>query len=92
MWVHFSNVAILGSLGATLLALGLFLYLSHSQTSDTSEMVDNTRPGHVIANSRLIRMAIFLIANALIASCAVFSVVMFFTIPIDFIRVLQTNY
>lgn len=73
--VHFSNVAVLGSLGATLLALGLFLYLSHSQTSDESEMVDNSRPGTVIANSRLIRMAIFLLANTLIASCAVFSVV-----------------
>lgn len=75
VFIPFSNVAMLGSLGATLLALVLFLYLSHSQMSDTSELVDNNRAGHVIANSRLIRMAIFFIANTLIASCAVFSVV-----------------
>lgn len=43
--------------------------------SETSELVDDNRAGHVIANSRLIRMAIFFIANTLIASCAVFSVV-----------------
>lgn len=81
LFIFSSNFAVLGSLGATLLALGLFLYLSHSRTSDSCEMVDNTRPGYVIANSRLIRMAIFLIANTLIASCAVFSVVMYTDIP-----------
>lgn len=67
----------LGSLSATLLSLVLFLYLSHAQMSDTSELVDNNGTGHVIANSRLIRLAIFLITNTLIASCAVFSVVNF---------------
>lgn len=63
-----------GSLGATLLSLGLFLYLSHSQTSESSQLGSNS-PGQVIQNSRLIRLAIFLVSNTLTATCAVFSVV-----------------
>lgn len=63
-----------GSLGATILSLGLFLYLSHLQTSESTQL-GRSAPGQVIANSRIIRMAIFLIANTLIATCAVFSVV-----------------
>lgn len=42
--------------------------------SNESEL-DNNGPGHVIINSRLIRLAMFLVSNTLIASCAVFSVV-----------------
>lgn len=68
------NVAVFGSLGATFLSLGLFLYLSHLQTSEASQL-GRSAPGQIIANSRLIRLAIFLISNTLIATCAVFSVV-----------------
>lgn len=71
---HRRNIAVFGSLGATLLSLGLFLYLSHLQTSEASQLGRNA-PGQAIANSRLIRLAIFLISNTLIATCAVFSVV-----------------
>lgn len=91
LFTYFSNFAVLGSLGATLLALGLFLYLSHSRTSDFCEMVDSMRPGYVIANSRLIRMAIFLIANTLIASCAVFSVVKYRYSIVSFSNFIDVN-
>lgn len=68
------NIVVYGSLGATLLSLGLFLYLSHLQTSESSQL-GRSAPGQAIANSRIIRLAIFLISNTLIATCAVFSVV-----------------
>lgn len=68
------NFAVYGSLGATLTSLGLFLYLSHSETSESSQL-GRSAPGQIIANSRIIRMATFLISNTLIATCAVFSVV-----------------
>lgn len=68
------NIALFGSLGATILALGLFLYLSHLQTSESSQL-GRSAPGQIIANSRLIRLAIFLISTTLIVICAVFSVV-----------------
>lgn len=67
-------MSVFGSLSATLLALGLFLYLSHSQASELSELGRDSN-GQIIQNSRLIRLAIFLISNTLIATCAVFSVV-----------------
>lgn len=73
--IHFNrNFAVYGSLGATLMALGLFLYLSHLQTSESTQL-GRSAPGQIIANSRIIRMATFLISNTLIAICAVFSVV-----------------
>lgn len=68
----------IGSLGATALTLGLFLYLSHLQVSESSQL-GRSLPGQVIANSRIIRLTIFLISNTLIATCAVFSVVSLFT-------------
>lgn len=40
--------------------------------------IGHSGPRYVIVNSRLIRLAIFLISNTLIAVCAVFSVVSFF--------------
>ncbi|XP_031622871.1 adenylate cyclase type 2 isoform X2 [Contarinia nasturtii] len=70
------NIALFGSIGATIVALGLFLYLSHLQTSESSQL-GRSAPGQVIANSRLIRLAIFLISTTLIAICAVFSVINF---------------
>lgn len=69
-----SNIVVLGSLGATIIVLGLFLYLSHYQMSEMSAP-GNDGPGQVIAGSRFIRMGIFLITIALIATCCVFSVV-----------------
>lgn len=70
----FSNVALLGSLGACAISLGIFLYLSHSQLGESSSPGSHG-PGQVIANSRPLRMAIFFITIALIAAFAVFSVV-----------------
>lgn len=77
------NVAVLGSLGATLIVLGLFLYLSHAQMSESSPL-GNNGPGQAIANSRSIRLAIFLISNILISACAVFSVINFVDYENDF--------
>ena len=37
----------------------------------------NNGPGQVIASTRSLRLAIFLVSVSLIASCAVFSVVIF---------------
>lgn len=71
---YIRNISVYGSLSATLLSLGLFLYLSHSQASESSQLGRNSS-GQIIQNSRLIRLAIFLISNTLIATCAVFSVV-----------------
>lgn len=71
-----TNVAVLGSLGASLIALGLFLYLSHSQMSESASP-GNNGPGQVIAASRTLRLAIFLISNTLISACSVFSVINF---------------
>lgn len=68
-----------GSLCATAMALILFLYLSHLQTSESTQL-GRSAPGQIIANSRIIRLAIFLISNTLIAVCAVFSVVSFYQI------------
>lgn len=67
-------MAVLGSLGATLIALSLFLYLSHAQMAESSEM-ENNGPGNIIVNSRIIRMCIFSLSTMFIAACAVFSVV-----------------
>ncbi|XP_052891398.1 adenylate cyclase type 2 [Anopheles moucheti] len=71
-----SNVVVIGSLSATAVALGLFLYLSNYQMSNISPP-GNNGPGQVIAASRGLRLAIFLIATALVASCAIFSVINF---------------
>lgn len=70
-------MVVYGTLGATLLSLGLFLYLSHLQTSESTQL-GRSAPGQIIGNSRIIRLAIFLISNTLIAVCAVFSVVRLF--------------
>ncbi|XP_058835255.1 adenylate cyclase type 2 isoform X3 [Topomyia yanbarensis] len=71
-----SNVVVIGSLSATTVALGLFLYLSNYQMSEMSPP-GNSGPGQVIAASRTLRIAIFLISTALIAACAIFSVINF---------------
>ncbi|XP_065078953.1 adenylate cyclase type 2 isoform X2 [Ochlerotatus camptorhynchus] len=71
-----SNVVVIGSLSATTVALGLFLYLSNHQMSDLSSP-GTTGPGQVIAANRSLRIAIFLISTALIAACAIFSVINF---------------
>ncbi|EDS33773.1 adenylate cyclase [Culex quinquefasciatus] len=71
-----SNVVVIGSLSATAVALGLFLYLSNYQMSELSPP-GNNGPGQVIAASRTLRIAIFLISTSLIAACAIFSVINF---------------
>ncbi|XP_053675122.1 adenylate cyclase type 2 [Anopheles nili] len=71
-----SNVVVIGSLSATTVAIGMFLYLSNYQMSNLSPP-GNNGPGQIIAASRGLRLAIFLIATALIASCAIFSVINF---------------
>ena len=40
-----------------------------------STTTDRNGPGQVVASSRYLRLAIFIIANILISACAVFSVV-----------------
>lgn len=70
-------MTVLGSLGATSLSLGLFLYLSHSRMFEKLG-IGHSGPRYVIINSRLFRLAIFLISSTLIAVCAVFSVVSLF--------------
>ncbi|XP_055628937.1 adenylate cyclase type 2 isoform X2 [Toxorhynchites rutilus septentrionalis] len=71
-----SNVVVVGSLSATAVALSLFLYLSNYQMSDLSPPGANGS-GQVIAASRPLRIAIFLISTALVAACAIFSVINF---------------
>ncbi|XP_062560157.1 adenylate cyclase type 2 isoform X2 [Armigeres subalbatus] len=71
-----SNVVVIGSLSATTVTLGLFLYLSNHQMSDLSS-TDSNGPGQVIAANRSLRIAIFIISTALIAACAIFSVINF---------------
>lgn len=65
---------VLGSAGASGISLSIFLYLSHYQMSEESPP-GNDGPGQVIAGSRSLRLAIFLISTALIAATSVFSVV-----------------
>lgn len=50
--------------------------------SESSE-VGNHGPGQIIAGSRPIRLAIFILANTFIAACAVFSVVIYNINEID---------
>ncbi|XP_073843090.1 adenylate cyclase type 2-like isoform X2 [Musca autumnalis] len=72
------NLALLGSLIATFISLSLFLYLSNMHVPDiNSTTPDRNGPGQVVASSRFLRMAIFIIVNILISACAVFSVINF---------------
>jgi len=70
------NIPILGSLSATCISIGLFLYLSHYEMSETSQP-GNNGPGQIISSVRSIRLAIFIITTSLIATCAVFNVISF---------------
>lgn len=72
----FSNILLIGSLGATSISIGLFLYLSHYEMSGSSQP-GNNGPGQIISSVRSIRLAIFLITTSLIAACAVFNVIDF---------------
>lgn len=69
-----NNIPVIGSVGATLIVLILFLYLSHYHLSSSSPHHDEG-PGEVISESRAIRLTIFLISTALVATTSVFSVV-----------------
>ncbi|XP_055530208.1 adenylate cyclase type 2 isoform X2 [Wyeomyia smithii] len=85
-----SNVVVIGSLSATTVALGLFLYLSNYQMSDLSPP-GNNGPGQVIAASRTLRIAIFLISTTLIAACAIFSVINFDDLVIADVHVVNNT-
>lgn len=66
----------LGSLIATFISLGLFLYLSNMHVPEyNSSATERNGPGQVVASSRYLRLSIFIIVNILISACAVFSVV-----------------
>ncbi|XP_044313698.1 adenylate cyclase type 2 isoform X1 [Drosophila rhopaloa] len=75
------NLALLGSLLASFVSLALFLYLSNMSVPDVhASATERNGPGQVVASSRYLRLAMFVIVNILISSCAVFSVINF-TIP-----------
>ncbi|XP_020716800.1 adenylate cyclase type 2 isoform X2 [Ceratitis capitata] len=72
------NIALIGSLAACFISLALFLYLSNIQVPEVNaSMTDRNGPGQVVASSRYLRLAIFIIVNILISSSAVFSVINF---------------
>ncbi|XP_070504042.1 adenylate cyclase type 2 isoform X5 [Chironomus tepperi] len=71
-----NNIPIIGSLSATSISIGLFLYLCHYEMSETSQP-GNNGPGQIISSVRSIRLAIFIITTSLIATCAVFNVISF---------------
>jgi len=74
--VNRRNLALLGSLLASFLSLALFLYLSNMSVPDVhSSATERNGPGQVVASSRYLRLAMFVVVNILISSCAVFSVV-----------------
>lgn len=63
-------------MGATSISIGIFLYLSHYEMSETSQP-GNNGPGQIISSVRSIRLAIFLITTSLIGACSVFNVIVF---------------
>lgn len=75
-----SNILLICALCATSISIGLFLYLSHYDMSETSQP-GNNGPGIIISTVRSIRLAIFLITTALIASSSVINCVIDFTQP-----------
>ncbi|XP_067644332.1 adenylate cyclase type 2 isoform X2 [Eurosta solidaginis] len=87
------NIALVGSLAATLISLGLFLYLSNIQVPEmNTSSTDRNGPGQVVASSRYLRLAIFIIVNILISACAVFSVINFATdVNIDLIESIKSE-
>lgn len=72
------NIALIGSLAASFISLTLFLYLSNIQVPEiNASTTDRNGPGQVVASSRYIRLAIFIIVNTLISVTAVFNVINF---------------
>lgn len=70
------NFAMLGSIGASSVCFSFFLYICNTKASPNSSTPTQSL-GQVVANNRTIRLSIFLVANALVSSCAVFSVISF---------------
>ncbi|XP_055908178.1 adenylate cyclase type 2 isoform X2 [Eupeodes corollae] len=70
------NVALLGSIGASTICFGLFLYLCNVKMVENSS-TPSYSPSQAVASSRTIRLSIFLIVNALVSSCSVFNVINF---------------
>ncbi|KAH8267958.1 hypothetical protein KR026_012346 [Drosophila bipectinata] len=78
------NLVLLGSLLASFVSLALFLYLSNVSVPDVhTSATDRNGPGQVVASSRYLRLAMFIVVNILISSCAVFSVINYTAIPGD---------
>lgn len=69
-----ASIALVGSLSASTVTISVFLYLSHSKLGESQSTGENSL-SQIIANSRPIRMAIFVITAILITVSAVFSVV-----------------
>ncbi|XP_062128322.1 LOW QUALITY PROTEIN: adenylate cyclase type 2 [Drosophila sulfurigaster albostrigata] len=70
------NLALVGSLLASFISLSLFLYLSNMSVPDVhASTTERNGPGQVVASSRYLRLAMFIIVNILVSSCAVFSVI-----------------
>ncbi|KAH8373310.1 hypothetical protein KR009_000395 [Drosophila setifemur] len=70
------NLALLGSLLASFMSLAIFLYLSNMSVPDVhASTTERNGPGQVVASSRFLRLAMFIIVNTLISTCAVFSVI-----------------
>ncbi|KAH8405251.1 hypothetical protein KR222_000518, partial [Zaprionus bogoriensis] len=70
------NLALVGSLLSSFVSLALFLYLSNMSVPDVhASTTERNGPGQVVASSRYLRLAMFIIVNILISSCAVFSVI-----------------
>lgn len=78
------SIVLFGTLSPTLIVLIIFVYLcwldgccSPLPPSDTpaDEPGACSPPGEIVANSRCLRIAIFLVSVTLISSCAVITVV-----------------
>uniref|UniRef100_A0A1A9WSS6 adenylate cyclase n=1 Tax=Glossina brevipalpis TaxID=37001 RepID=A0A1A9WSS6_9MUSC len=77
------SITLLGSLMASCLSLALFLYLSNVQVPEiNSTVTERNGTGQVVASSRYLRLAIFIIVNILVSVSAVFSVIDFSVGPL----------
>uniref|UniRef100_A0A1A9VKW3 adenylate cyclase n=1 Tax=Glossina austeni TaxID=7395 RepID=A0A1A9VKW3_GLOAU len=87
------SIALLGSLMTSCLSLALFLYLSNVQVPEVNGTVtERNGTGQVVASSRYLRLAIFIIVNILVSASAVFSVIDFSVGPVTDLNLNASNY
>ncbi|KAL9908021.1 adenylate cyclase type 2 Ac76E isoform 1-T4 [Glossina fuscipes fuscipes] len=87
------SIALLGSLMTSCLSLALFLYLSNVQVPEVNGTVtERNGTGQVVASSRYLRLAIFVIVNILVSVSAVFSVIDFSVGPVTDLNLNSSNY